>query len=488
MFDALLNRIRSFLSTHSLLRPDALILVAVSGGPDSLCLLHCLHSLRAEGGPGLHVAHLDHSFRGAEAAAEAAFVAATAAAWGLPATIARHNVPDLARSQRLSAQAAARAARYSFLAATARAILADAVAVAHQADDQAETVLLHMLRGAGVAGLRGMRAVVAWQEWADQIENGVLPGFSILVRPLLSTSRAEIEQYCVEQRLVPRRDPSNRSMRYARSRLRERLLPALAEENPRVVAALGRTAALCADDYAFISDQLATQWPALVRERGEQLDFDLARWLGLPPTLQRYALRRAARALAGSEELSMAQVEAARLALGLPGPRRHELGLGLWLELSYASFSVRHSADQVAASEGYPQLVSAELRLAVPGAAALGAGWQVVAHANGPPEAGRWWVALDRARLTEPLLLRRRRAGERMRPAGGRGSRRVQDLFVDQKVPQRYRAAWPILAMADQIIWVAGLRAAEGYLADATTEQTLWVGFIQTSKGEADAQ
>jgi tRNA(Ile)-lysidine synthase len=167
MPEQILTRIRAFLVEHNLSHSGVLLIVAVSGGPDSLCLLHALYRLREAGGPQLHVAHLDHSFRGAESAAEAVFVAETAAAWAIPATVTRRDVPTLARSLGQGAQAAARVARYAFLAEVAEAQQAAAVVVAHQADDQAETVLFHLLRGAGLPGLRGMRAVVPSGEWQE---------------------------------------------------------------------------------------------------------------------------------------------------------------------------------------------------------------------------------------------------------------------------------------------------------------------------------
>jgi tRNA(Ile)-lysidine synthetase-like protein len=173
MSDLLLERVRALLAEQDLLSPEALLLVAVSGGPDSLCLLHLLTPLRADGGPRLHVAHFDHGARGAQATAEAAAVAELGTAWGLAVTVEHRDVPALARASGISFMAAARQARYAFLANLANRIEAHAVAVAHQADDQAETVLLHLLRGAGLAGLRGMRPVVPWHEWAADQGSGV---------------------------------------------------------------------------------------------------------------------------------------------------------------------------------------------------------------------------------------------------------------------------------------------------------------------------
>ncbi|NCC32887.1 MAG: tRNA lysidine(34) synthetase TilS, partial [Chloroflexia bacterium] len=254
MHEALLYHVRTVLRRYYLDHPEVLLLVAVSGGPDSLVLLHVLTRLRAQGGAQLHVAHLDHGIR-PEADAEAQYVAALAATWGVPATLARRDVPALAQVHAEGLPAAARRARYHFLASTAIEIGAGAVVVAHQADDQAETVLLHLLRGAGLAGLRGMREAVPWDEWAPSEPSLFTADGPMLLRPLLAIPREQLLAYTADQGLEPVDDPSNRAERYARTRIRQ-LLPLLANENPQLVAALGRTARVVADDYAFIQSQL----------------------------------------------------------------------------------------------------------------------------------------------------------------------------------------------------------------------------------------
>ncbi|MBX0330639.1 tRNA lysidine(34) synthetase TilS [Oscillochloris sp. ZM17-4] len=492
MHDALTNRVGEFLAAQGLRGPAALIVVAVSGGPDSLCLLHALAALARAGGPRLHVAHLDHGFRGEQSAGEARAVAEAAAGWGIPASIARADVPALARASGEGAQAAARRARYNLLAQVARDTGAQAVAVAHTADDQAETVLLHALRGAGPAGLRGMRPVVGWGEWAGGMLNVELrmlnaednarhstfhiPHSTLLIRPLLDTSRAEVLAYCAAHGLSPADDPSNRSPRYARSRVRQRLLPALAEENPQVVAALGRTARICADDYDFMQRALDAAWPALAVERPGSVALGLAAWRDLHPALRRYALRRAAARL-GAPELSFPQVEAARAAIDAGSPRRVEIAGGLSLEFGYNSALIR--AAGAPPEPDTPQLAGGRLALVAPGRTPLGGGWACVAAEEPPAQPSPWWVAVS-AELAGELALRRRRPGDRIRPAGGRGGRRLQDFFVDRKVPRRLRDAWPILVAGEAILWVAGLRADAR--AGGRGGAVIWVGIVRETE------
>lgn len=458
--------------------PGDVVIVAVSGGPDSLALLHILHRLRPAPYGALHVAHLDHRLRGAESADDAAFVERTAAGWGLPATIASADVASAARARHANLHQAAREARYRFLADVAAVAGASAVAVAHNADDQAETVLMHLLRGAGIAGLRGMLPVTDFRfsifdiGSADDHDD---PKSKIqnltLIRPLLGVTRAEIEAYCAEHGLHPRRDATNEDPAYTRNRIRHDLLPRLAEYNPNVVAALGQTAALCAGDYDALRQALDALWPDLVRHRARGLEFDGAAWRALHPALQRAAIRRAHRMAGGTGTLSLERVEAARRAVDRGVGRHVELAGGVALRVGYGgAFSI----GEVEPPAG-PQLALDEATLAVPGELAMG-DWRLVASLEeSPAEAreSRWEVALDAAAVGAPLLVRRRRPGDLLRPAGAPGRRRLHDVLVDAKIPRELRDAWPIVLSGETIVWVPGARAAEGFLAGKSTRR--WV-------------
>jgi tRNA(Ile)-lysidine synthetase-like protein len=485
--DILLNRVRAILDQQALLRHDAHIVAAVSGGPDSLCLAHVLWRLMHAGGPGVHIAHLDHGFRGAQSADEARFVAATADQWGIPATVAYRDVPALAQARRQNAQAAARAIRYAFLQDVARDTQADAVAVAHHANDQAETVLLHLLHGAGPAGLRGMRLVVPWAEWSQQADadDDAASHRPSLIRPLLDSTRAEIEHYCAEHNLCPREDPSNASPSYTRSRIRSDLLPALSSYNQQIVAALSRTARVCADDYAYIQTQLDRLWPDLVAERHGAISFQTEAWAPLPASLQRYALRRAAWQLTEADDLSYEHIEAGRAASTQGAGHQQTLANGLLLRTEHGRFLLIHEPEYAPdaaaqALHSLPQLHSEVVALAVPGITSLSAAWD--AETSYQPLEDQpadkpwcWYVALDADRLDSALFFRRRHPGDRFWPAGGAGSRRIQDFFVDHKIPRELRAAWPLLATSSSIVWVAGLRADERFRTTSATQRIMWV-------------
>jgi tRNA(Ile)-lysidine synthase len=498
--DLLLDRVCTALDEQHLLRREARVVVAVSGGPDSLCLLHLLWRLQAEGGPTLHVAHLDHGFRGEQSAAEARFVAQTADAWSLPATVEQADLPAIVRATGQNRQAAARRVRYAFLARVARSTQADAVAVAHQADDQAETVLLHLLYGAGPAGLRGMRALVPWQEWYNpeeeisgvELEQPPPPADNSastpwLIRPLLTTTRAEIEHYCNEHALMPQYDPSNTAPYSMRSRIRTDLLPYLTAYNRQIVTALTRTAQICADDYAYLQTELDARWPDLIEALPGTMRIHLVAWQQLPVALQRYALRRAALELDAGAALSYEQIEASRAATTHAPGYQQTLAHGLIMrieETGFVLFDPHSSATPSSSEPPLPQLTAEECRLHIPGRTPLSPSWQAEVSWTAPEylpaeERRRWWVALDADTCEGPLMFRRRRVGDRFRPVGAPGSRRLQDFFVDQKLPRELRAAWPILATPTDIVWVAGLRADTRFQATTHTVHTLWVTLVR---------
>ena len=295
---------RRTIERYGLLVPGDGIVVGVSGGPDSLCLLHVLHyRLREEYRLQLHVAHLHHGARGADADADSEFVAALAAEWGLPVTVEKQDVPALARAHGLAFEEAARRVRYAFLARVAGELGAHKIAVGHNGDDQAETVLMHFLRGAGPAGLRGMLPLTPLADYRllEPFTSHTLHPASCIIRPLLEVPRSEIERYCADHGLTPRFDCSNLDTTYFRNRLRHELLPLLETYNPNVRTRLCHTAAVIADDYELLTQLREQAWAKVVvncsssgEEREAAVIFDRAGWRALPVALQRATLRQAA--------------------------------------------------------------------------------------------------------------------------------------------------------------------------------------------------
>jgi tRNA(Ile)-lysidine synthase len=496
----LLKRVRGIIDRHRMLSGGDAVVVGVSGGPDSLCLLHVLLCLRDEYASRLHVAHLNHRLRGAEADADEAFVASLADEWGLPASIESRDVGALAEEKKLAVEEAARQARYAFLARTALEIGARKIAVGHNADDQVETVLMHWLRGSGLAGLRGMQPVSRLQELRLQGEeagSGKDRSELLLIRPLLEVPRAVIEAYCAARGLQPRFDRSNLDTTYYRNRLRHELLPFLETFNPRIRDVILRSAAIIDADYAYLREQASQAWTQVAIVESEQaIAFDLRAWRALPLSLQRSTLRQAIHRLRRSlRNINWVHIENALCVLqqGSTGmaatlPRRLEARLG------YDRILVCDAA-YVEALPDVPLLGDNEVVLHVPGRTFLpGADWCVNAQVLGRRAVDRkalqhsdpWQAYLDYDVTGSELRLRPRRTGDRFCPQGlGQKPTTVNSFMTNAKIPRVWRDSIPLLASPAQILWVAGWRIDERAKVTETTERVLCLAFEKGSKSGA---
>lgn len=279
------------------------VVLAVSGGSDSLCLADAVLAVAPRCNLQPLIGHLDHGLRGDASREDAEFVRAFAAAHGVPCVVERVDVPAVARERRLSVEVAAREMRYQFLARSAEQASARQVVLAHHADDQAETVLLRLIRGTGLAGMRGMQV------------HSPLPGAPhlIAVRPLLRVSRADIERYCRDQKLQPRHDATNDELHHARNRIRHELLPLLEQYNPNIRSVLARLADTVSSDLEIIEQATRESFARITCASERGIAIDRLAWRALVPGLQRATLREAVRRLKGDvTNLKYAAVEEAR--------------------------------------------------------------------------------------------------------------------------------------------------------------------------------
>ncbi|PKB77858.1 MAG: tRNA lysidine(34) synthetase TilS, partial [SAR202 cluster bacterium Io17-Chloro-G9] len=272
---------------------DTTLVVGVSGGPDSSALLVCLHRLSERHGLRLHVAHLNHNFRGEEAEEDARFVISVAEELGLQYTVEKRHPRGGDLTGNSSFEQAARETRYGFLAEVAQNVGASAVAVGHTADDLAETVLLHILRGSGLHGLRGMDELSAWP-WPAQGKD------LALFRPLLGANKTDTVTYCQESGRAFRDDTGNYLKRFTRNRVRNQLIPLLAKDyNPRITDSLVRLARTSAQEVDFLEQETERIWPQVAFEIEDGVQFRRAELTSLHPLLQRMVLRRGYALLTG---------------------------------------------------------------------------------------------------------------------------------------------------------------------------------------------
>ncbi len=484
-----LSSVRQAIDRHGLLTGGGTVVVGVSGGPDSLCLLHVLSRLRGDYGIALHVAHLDHCLRGSESQEDAAFVARLAEEWGLPATVESRDVLCLAKGSKLAIEEAARQARYSFLAQVALAVGVKRIAVGHHADDQTETIIMHWLRGAGLAGLRGMLPLTELGRMRLEAAWPNRPPLNLqLIRPLLETPRAEIESYCREHGLKPRFDRSNLDTTYYRNRLRHELIPYLESYNPNIREVLRRSAQVISDDYSFLQADLERVWPAVVSSESEEaITFDLERWRNLPTSQQRSTLREAIHRLRRSlRNINWIHTENALLALRVkPAGTQIALPQGLMLSIGYRDFTV---ADEDYVPEvDWPLLLMESLPVAVPGVTELpDSGWCLEAaliergefredHLDNP---NPWQAFLDCEEAGTELVLRQRRPGDRFQPLGlGGHEKSLHTFMIDHKIPRPLRGFVPIVASPQHIVWVAGWRIDERVRIADSTKRVLHLAF-----------
>ena len=487
---SLVRRVRQTVERYDLLPKDEPVVVGVSGGPDSLCLLHVLRRLAEDYNLTLHVAHLNHQIRGAEADADAAFVADVASKWGLRCTVATRDVPALARQHKLAVEEAARQARYTFLAEVAGQVGACTVAVGHNADDQSETVLMHFLRGAGLAGLRGMLPKTPLSGYR-LLEGQTGEGLS-LVRLLLETPRTEIEAYCAEYGLQPRFDRSNLDTTYFRNRLRHELIPYLETFRLNIREVMRRTARVAADDYALLRDVLADAWAKVTRTADDKaIVFDLASWRALPLSLQRATLREAVHRLRRNlRNINFVHIEDAVMVSRAKGTGAvASLPQGLRLTVGYETLTMADESYQPVPLD-WPALLVEDLPLTLPGRTSLpgSTGWQVEAGWLTPDELPSDWATnpdpwqafLDAGVVGKGLKLRRRRPGDRFQPQGmGGRNKSLSDFLINVKVPAAWRDWVPLVitVSGDHLLWVAGWRLDERARVTSETERVVHLRF-----------
>lgn len=468
------QRVLRYIQGHHLVLTGRKLLVAVSGGPDSVCLLYILLKLRQELDIELHLAHLNHQLRSAESDADAAYVAELARKFRIPATIESRNVKAYRAQHHISLEEAAREVRYSFLAGVAGAVGAERVAVGHTASDHIETVLMHLVRGSGTRGLRGLLPITMWRPGGKELT---------IIRPLLELTRDETIAYCRRHRLKPRSDSSNFSPELFRNRIRLELLPLLRSYNPQVAEALQRTARIAADDLDFIAKEAAIRKDGVLQTEGKAIILDKKKFLALPTALQRHILRGAIEALLGDlKDIEAKHVEDVLNALEKLAGREIGLPEGLKFTLEYDRYVL--APDTVSVCP-FPALEN-EYPLQVPGETRIPGG-KILASINPSRKAkekyneGSGFIAsFDFAKTGGDLKMRRRIAGDRFQPLGLSSPKKLNTFMIDARIPRAWRGRVPIITAPGQIIWVAGWRIDERVKVTDKTRQVLRLEFKQT--------
>jgi tRNA(Ile)-lysidine synthase len=486
-WDSFLNQVQAWLQARQLLTPAATWVVGVSGGPDSALLLHTLLALSEREALNwkLHTAHFHHGLRGAEADEDAAFVAQLADQLNLPFHTERADIRAEVERGGGSTEEVARNWRYAFLERVALKTGSDLVAVAHHADDNAETVLHRICRGTGLRGLAGIRDVRPIQP-ASHVR---------VVRPFLNLHRARIEHFCALRGLKLRIDSTNRSPEFTRGRIRHTIMPLLAEQlNPNVSEALLRLAEQARMLGNYLEDAAARTFESLViTQRPQHLVLNTRALLTKQRIIQAEVVRRAVSLVLGREQdLSFSHVEAILRLLDDPGSGKEAHVPGpVVVRKQYDHLEFQPLTD----SEPVPEL--GPVFVACPGRTPLPTlGWVLTAEvrtvdgdtiealrrSNNPHE--EW---LDFEALRPPLVVRSRQDGDRFHPLGAPGAKSLGDFFGEQKVDPRLRTRTGILCDQAGPLWVMPYRIDERAKLRSRTRQAVRLLLLPFSNSNAAA-
>ncbi|MHB8776264.1 MAG: tRNA lysidine(34) synthetase TilS [Anaerolineales bacterium] len=474
------DNIEGILKNECGLVKDRLIIVGVSGGPDSLCLMESLHQT----GYSLVVASFDHRLR-PESSLEASMVEKIAARLELDCIIDGADVRSYADQNRMSIEEAARTLRYRFLFDLARRRNAQAVAVGHTADDQVETVLMHFLRGSGIAGLTGMsyRSII-------KAFDPVIP----IVRPLLDLGREDTVKYCAENGLHPYHDSSNDSLDFQRNRIRHVLIPNLESYNPKIRDAILRMTQSLKADYVVIKEALENRWEeAVVAIGGDVITFNADLLCQYSPGLQRNLVKHAMQTLRPDVDISFSVLDrAAKMINSSAHSARLDLKAGLHMLRESKSIYIC-TLDAELPISLWPQMPEdLSITVSPPRQAALDSGWKLncerwhlpaLAWEQAERNENQFQVWLDAENLTGSLELRTRRRGDRFTPLGMNGhSQKLSDFFINEKVPYRARERWPLLCAGHEIIWVPGYRLSHTYRLTEATRNIIYFSMVHPSE------
>ena len=454
----LADRVARVVRQHHLFRTGDTVIVGLSGGADSTALLELLNGL-PDLSPRLVAAHLNHCLRGPQSDNDEEFCRALALRHAIPFESRRTDVGELAGNQGLNLEDAGRRARIAFFDEVRKKWQATAVALGHHADDQAETVLMRLLRGAGPDGLAGMPYC-----------NG--RGY---IRPLLEISRAEIEGYLTKHGLTWCEDASNRDTAFLRNRIRHELLPLLERYNPAVRERLTITASLLADENHLLERLAEEAFSQACAGGGGAWACDVGKLAQHPPAMRRRVLRLVLERLAGSlDHFSRRHITALELLLDSPRPNASlDLPQGITVVREYGSLRVQRLASP--APLPYLLQIPGPGTYPLPDVGALGVSLEPC-----PPDIAALpshTACFDPVKAPFPWRVRTFQPGDRIVPLGMSGSKKVKDIFIDEKISSDRRRRIPLLLSGDTLIWVCGVRSSNLARVDSGSPHTIRVVF-----------
>lgn len=443
------TKVAAFLERHSFLLENKKIVVGVSGGPDSLALLHYLWGQKEEKKLSIVAAHIDHMLRGDESFEDALFVKAFCKQYSIPFEMARIDVPLIMAQTKKSVEVAAREARYGFFAKVMEDYDYPFLALAHHGDDQIETILMRFTRGSTGRA----RAGIPFQR---PFQNGSI------FRPFLNLNKEEIRQYCEEHQLVPRIDPTNEENLYSRNRFRKAILPFLKSENKQVHEHFQRFSEEWQEDEAFLQELTVQRMNTIIIKNEKlKITIDIKKFLEMPIPLQRRGIQLILNYLYKEKPASLSAVHIDQVFTLIH--RSHPSGR---LDFPNSLHVIRSYQEclfqfELVNSQSYYFEISSPGTSTIPGFGII-----KMEFTTSPIYVRNTNIALFNAEIVRfPLIVRTRAAGDRMSMKGMSGTKKLKDIFIDQKIAISERNTWPVVSDSEnRILWLPGLKksAIEG--------------------------
>ncbi|MBC5648773.1 tRNA lysidine(34) synthetase TilS [Christensenella tenuis] len=458
------ERVRDFITENGLIGLGQTVGAAVSGGPDSMALLACLQSLAPFFSCSVACVHFEHGIRGQESLDDADFVSRFCEENGIPFYMGAADVPALAKEWGLSEETAAKRARETYFNTLVENEDVDVIATGHHSGDNAESVLMHILRGSGIDGLKGI-----------SVRNGNF------IRPLLCVSRDDVMEYVQEKSLPYVQDGTNKNAAYTRNFVRNVLLPQIRERiNPDVSGALNRLSGIAGEDSAFIFGEAERIFPECAAQKDDRVKIDIERFLALSPAVAYRVVKIACAKLFVTQDIENVHIGAVmRLAKKNRTGTRANLAGGLCAEVEYGSLVIRFAARRVDYS--FCSMFDIEAKNETPFGDYIECE-QVEAcdFSNQDP----YTAYVDRDKLPAHFMFRTRYTGDRIAPLGSCGSKKLKDYFIDKKLTREEREKTPLLADGNRIIWAVGHVIGDDYKVDDTTKRILRMNYIRCGNKE----
>jgi tRNA(Ile)-lysidine synthase len=458
------QKVNKFIQDYDLLHKDSTIIVGVSGGPDSLALLHFLYTKQQALGLRLIVVHVDHMFRGKESEQEMFFVKEICHQYRIPFEGKQINVTSYKEENNKSSQVAARECRYAFFREVMRKYDADFLALGHHGDDQIETVLMRLVRGSTLEGIAGIKS-------KRTFETGYL------IRPFLAVTKEEIQSYCANYQLAPCEDPSNNKETYTRNRFRKRILPYLKEENPLVHERFMQFSQLLVEDDEYLQVLTAEKMEIVIKRREEDgITMAIPPFESLPIPLQRRGIQLILNYLYENKQTDVSSIHINQVLTLLQS--NHPSGIlhfpkGLKVQRTYSEciFTFRNKKEN-----------TYEVPLPLEGHVHIGNKECIFSslHTAVSLEGGNNHSFLcDLKHISLPITVRSRKNGDKMTIKGMKGSKKIKDIFIDCKIPREARNEWPVVVDAKgTIIWLPGVKKSALEAKGAKAESYLLLQYL----------